>query len=147
MKKVVLVGLVLAGIGASVACGTNYVVRSPDGIHLIAKSEFSFSPTYVDVRSWGAVDFVRAPRLKQALLDREIPDFDNLRLKVAAVEGAAQVGGRIDAMADAAGRKVAETGRELDRKYDLRGKAEAVKGAASRAASGAAEKLKGFFNR
>ncbi len=147
MKNFFLFLLFLAGIALVVVCGFNHVVQSPHGIHLISKSEFSFHQIYTDVSHWGVADFLREPRFEEAMLNREIPDFNNLRLKLATLEGTAQVGQSITEGAKAGGRKIAETSRELNRKYELEEKAEALKEGAARATEDAAKKLKGWLNR
>lgn len=123
----VVLCLLLAG-GALIGY-THITVKSPAGILMIKKDTGSFNPIYLNVTSWGFRDFYHNPRLKRAMIDREIPDFNNIRAKLIAADKAVSLGFKLEEIADRIEQGILEFDkkhgltdklRELDDKYKIR---------------------------
>ena len=120
MGKAFAVFVVFAVIGAALMGYNNTLVKSPSGMTLVSKSPGSFNELFIDVSSWEVLDFMRHPRMKRAMINGQIPDFDNMRMKLTAADKVRQLGEAVDNVV-----KKAKSGiRELDEKYEIREKIE-----------------------
>jgi len=66
------------GLGILIAAGglgwfsyTRHVVRDEDGLRVVRKTKGSFQDIYVDVREWGAFDYLQHEDVRDALARAE----------------------------------------------------------------------------
>ena len=82
----VLFILVLAIGGAACFTCTHTLLTAPSGFTAIKKDACSFSEISLDISSWELTELYRHERVRRAILDGDIPDFDGTRLKLAALQ-------------------------------------------------------------
>jgi hypothetical protein len=71
MKKILTVFVLGFAIAGGLAFAANYtLIRSSDGWFAERKSEMTLSEAYVDTTQWGAVDFLKHPKIAAALAGR-----------------------------------------------------------------------------
>ena len=69
MKNTVAAVLVLAVLaGAAGWCAGHHVVRTDQGVLVLAKRYLACGDSFVDVRAWSSADFDRRPELTRALV-------------------------------------------------------------------------------
>lgn len=65
--KGLLVGLIAGWLTLGYFAWSRHVVRTPDGFKVVPKESGSFDRVYVDMRGWGAVDYVQNREVLRAL--------------------------------------------------------------------------------
>lgn len=76
MRKLIAWIIVLAIVAAAVWLpGDHTLVRAPNRMILLKKTEFSLREVYVDVREWNLAEYMKHPALTQALVDQGFKDL------------------------------------------------------------------------
>ena len=88
MKKLFAVLIVAACISCAGLGSMTYIVSTPTGTYFITKSKPNFSYVFIDTSQWAAGDYFQFPEIKDAVLSRKILSYNNIRLKILAMENA-----------------------------------------------------------
>ena len=65
--KGMLIGLVAGWLTLGYFAWSRHVVRTPEGWRVVAKDAGSFDRVYVDMRAWGALDYMQNREVLRAL--------------------------------------------------------------------------------
>lgn len=76
MRKLIAWIIVLAIVAAAVWLpGDHTLVRAPNRMILLKKTEFSLKDIYVDVRAWTLTEYAQHPALTDALVNQGFKDI------------------------------------------------------------------------
>ena len=76
MKRVIASAAILAGLAAAAFwCAGHHVVRTDQGVLVVAKRYLAAGDTFADVRTWSSADFDGHPELKAALVSGGYEDL------------------------------------------------------------------------
>lgn len=87
LRWVIFLILILAIGGVGYFACTHTLVKAPSGYALLKNDSCSFNEVYLDITSWELLELFRHEKVRRAILDKEIPDFNGTRLKLAALQG------------------------------------------------------------
>ncbi|HEY3450358.1 MAG TPA: hypothetical protein VGK67_28650 [Myxococcales bacterium] len=72
MTTILVFGFGFLAAGGLFAALAFHFLRTPTGLVLARKARLGFQDTYVDVRGWGAVDYLKNPGLAAILAKRGV---------------------------------------------------------------------------
>lgn len=125
MKRLIASAVILAGLAAAALWGAgHHVVRTDQGVLVVAKRYLAAGDTFADVRAWSSAEFDGHPDLKAALVSGGYEDLladlkarerqaalDDLKNRAAGM--ARDVAGQVSAKAEEVAGAISQTATEV----------------------------------